>query len=259
MQMDRPAAVLRPVPRPRAARQLICFSYSGGGTATFRPWAAALPQDVELVLVCYPGREGRYSTPPAQNWHELMADVTATVRPLTHRPYVLFGHSLGAWVAFEVTAWLERVGATPPEALVVSAAEPPVNWHRKRQNSPSPDCSDEELLTWMRNVGQLPEVILAEPDLCQMAVDLLRADMRVSRSYRYLNGVTVRTPMQVLSAMDDPTFSRDEVSQWQAVAAGPIRFDELPGDHFYTADIWARLTDRFHVLTPALDAGTHSG
>src|SRR5439155_10218574 len=189
-------AVVRPAPRPDAARVLICFSYSGGGTAAFRRWAAAVPADVELAIICYPGREGRFTTPFAGDWAGLMADVMAAVRPLTYRPYVLLGHSFGAWVAFDVAVRMARLGGAAPRALVVSASEVPVDWHRKRERLPSPRDTDETLLAWMRDVGQLSDLVLAEPDLRQMAVDLLRADMRVSRSYRYPAGEAVDVPVQ---------------------------------------------------------------
>ncbi|MBM0274421.1 thioesterase II family protein [Micromonospora tarensis] len=246
------ARVIRPAPRPDADRVLICLSYSGGGTAKFRSWAAATPDHVEVAAVCYPGREGRFTEPFARNWDELLDDVMTAIRPLTdQRPYVLFGHSLGGWVAFDAALRLVRSGARHPSALVVSACEAPVDWHLRQSRTPHPDDSDEALLSWMRRVGQLSPLVLAEPDLREIAVDLLRADMRVSRSYRHRPGDLVTVPVQVLHAAHDPAVSAEAAGRWRLVADGPIQIEELPGEHFYTDAVWATLPEQIAALAPA--------
>src|SRR5512139_673780 len=117
------AGVVWPDPRPGATRVLVCFSYCGGGTAPFRPWASLLSRDVDLALVLLPGRERRIAEPPAERWEDLIAEALTSVRSVADRPYILFGHSLGAWIAFDVAVCLGR--ASPPRALVVSASNAP--------------------------------------------------------------------------------------------------------------------------------------
>jgi len=226
---------------------LVCFSFCGGGTAAFRPWAGVLSQDVDLALVCYPGRERRIVEPLVHTWAELMDDVLASVRSLAHRPYVLFGHSLGAWIAYEVAAAAERDGWRAPQALVVSASSPPSRAAQEQRVQPTANDTDEFLLDWMRRVGQLSELIVADPDLRALALDLFRADKRVTASYRFTPGRTVRTPVQVLSGVEDTLVSGED--EWRELAAADYRFDKLPGGHFYTPEVWAQLPNRIAALT----------
>lgn len=244
-------ALIVPKRRPDAEQVLVCFAHAGGGTAAYRRWAEVLPPDVELVLVCYPGRESRFGTPPVQRWDDLMRDVLPAVRLLAGRQLVLFGHSFGSAVAFEVATRLEQLG-TAPRALVVSASEAPFEWHKKYDGrSVTPDSTDQEMLDWMGDVGQLSEAVLAEPDLRQMAVELLRADLRTSNSYRYQPGVTVRAPLQVFYGVGDKTCGVEEAQRWKQVASGAAEVTELPGEHFYTDEVWARLPERMTAIAKA--------
>src|SRR5262249_9000434 len=159
-----------------------------GGTAPFRPWAQQLPDDTELVLVCYPGRESRFTEPYATDWETLCEEVVAAVvTDVATRPYQLFGHSMGAVMAFEVAARAGRAGLGPTPRTV-SASEAPTGWPVVDGTPPHIGQTDDELLHWMSTVGQLPRGLLGEPELVQMAVSLLRADLTVSGSYRYRPG-----------------------------------------------------------------------
>jgi surfactin synthase thioesterase subunit len=226
----------------------VCLGYSGGGTAPFRPWAAQLPDDTELVLVCYPGREARFTEPYATQWDPLCEEVVdAVVTELANRQYMLFGHSMGAVMAFEVAARAERRGRGPV-ALTVSASEAPTDWPLRDGTPPHLGQSNEELVHWMSTVGQLPQELLDEPEMVEVACSLLRADLIVNDTYRYREGTTVRAPMQVIYGVEDGKEPARNAERWTKLAAGRVRVDELPGGHFYTPEIWSTFPSRIASL-----------
>jgi pyochelin biosynthetic protein PchC len=98
---------LAPVAQPWV--RLVCFPHSGGSASYYRPWRACLPSDVELYGVQYPGRLDRIGERCAADVDELADALAAAVRPLLDRPTALFGHSLGATVAFEVARRLPNI------------------------------------------------------------------------------------------------------------------------------------------------------
>ncbi|GAA2947471.1 MULTISPECIES: alpha/beta fold hydrolase [Streptomycetaceae] len=236
-----PAAVYRPRPRPGAAHVLVCLSFCGGGTAPFRRWAEVVPDDVELALICYPGREARFGTPFARDWVALRDDVVRAVRGLSSRPYTLFGHSMGSWLAFETAAELERLGDAMPSALVVSGGVAP---HKRQAHSvhvPRSDHSDDALVAWMREFGQMPAIVANEPELRALAVELLRADLTVSESYRFTEGSRASVPLRLLYGAGDTEPFAEVERDWKSLADGGFEAFELPGGHFYEADVWAGL------------------
>jgi surfactin synthase thioesterase subunit len=232
--------VVWPAPRPDAARVLVCFGFCGGGTTAYRPWVRTVPPDVDLALVCLPGRERRIAEPPAQRWDQLMDAAVTSVRSVMDRPYLLFGHSMGAWVAYEVALHVQESRAREPEALVVSASSPPSRSAEERRHAPTSRATDDELLDWMCRVGQLPVEIVDDPSLRQLALDLFRADKRAAESYEFRPGRLVRCPVRRLNGTDDPDVDPDD-DGWAELAAGPVDARRLPGGHFYTAAVWSEL------------------
>ncbi len=219
------------------APTLVCLAFCGGGTATFHDWIPALPEGAGLVAVCYPGREGRFAEEFARTWDELATDAAAGVAAVAGQgPYVLFGHSMGGWMAFDAA------GAPPPRALVVSACNSPDRGVTDRDRFLDRGQRDDELLGWMSAHGLLPEHVLEEPELTEMAVELMRADLAARDTFTHTPGARTGVPLQVFSGDADPVIGEDVGPRWAALTDGPFRHDVLP-------QVWRGLPARITSLT----------
>lgn len=202
--------------QPHNQLRLFCFPHAGGGTLAFRNWSIA---GVEICPVLLPGRESRASEPPIGNMPDLIAMLTAAIRPYIHEPYAFFGHSMGAGIAFELARKLEN----PPRILIVSAARGP---QYRIHLQPRPDLSDEELLSQLANLG-------TDRELLETALPLLRADTRLYRNYRFEPGPLLAVPIAAYGGASDPNISRQDLADWKELTKRSFVQREFVGGHFY--------------------------
>lgn len=217
-----------PVPRPRAATQLFCLPYAGGGASAYRMWPDALGADIEVHAVRLPGREDRIRERPEVDPAALATAIAARA----DRPYVLFGHSMGARLCFEVARHLRERGEALPERLYVSACRPP-DLDLAGPLDGLSRLSDEELVERLTVYGGLPSAIAAEPDLLKLFLPALRADFRWLDEYRYQEGPALPLAIVGFAGARDHAVPAGRMGGWRRHTTEGFRLHTLGGDHFF--------------------------
>ena len=92
---------------------MFCLPYAGGGASAYTGLLRELT-DLTVVPIQLPGRENRIAEPPAFTIQEIADEIA----PATDAPYLLYGHSMGARIAFEVARELRRRGLPGPLSLI---------------------------------------------------------------------------------------------------------------------------------------------
>jgi surfactin synthase thioesterase subunit len=216
---------------PEARLDLVVVPHALAGPAAFRSWARLVPPDIALVAACLPGRERRISEPPATRLEVIADEVFAAVAGRLRRPVVLFGHSLGALIAFEVARRLEAVDA-PVLLLAASGCGPPHQDH-PLPGAVGPDAPDDELLASLASLGGTPN-LAREPQLVASLLDACRADMRVTAGYRYHDAFPpLRCGISAMIGTDDELFDAASVEAWRRHTLGTFTFRPFPGGHFF--------------------------
>lgn len=217
---------------PEAAVQLVCLPHAGGAAGYYRPLALTLFPAVEVLAVQYPGRQDRAGEPCVGDFAELIERTAAAVRPELDRPVALFGHSMGATLAFEVAKRLAADGVAP---LVLFASG------RRAPGTPDPEtwhtATDDELIAGLVALDGTEEELLSNEDMRELFLPPLRGDYQALTTYRF-DGAGLACPIVCLTGDNDDRLPVDEAPAWAGHTTG--RFDQhvFPGGHFYLTSQW---------------------
>jgi len=223
--------VLRWPPRPAAAVRLFCFPYAGGSAALYRSWSDALPA-LDVCAVELPGHGARRAEPPAPDLAALVDALAGGLAPLLDRPFALFGFSFGALVAFELARRLRRERRPEPVALVACSfpapqATPPL---------PGPETSDDELLAFLGSLAAGPGELgfrLDDPELLAFWLPVLRGDLRLYASYRYVDEPPLDCPLAVFGGSADPLLRAADLGRWEEQTTAAFWLQLLPTGHYF--------------------------
>jgi medium-chain acyl-[acyl-carrier-protein] hydrolase len=199
----------------------------------YRAWADALP-GVDVVAVQPPGREGRLREAPLRNLDALVEGVTEGIAPLLgDLPCALYGHSVGSVVAFEVARRLRGAsGAPTPLHLIVGARRAPHVPNRLPIVGHLPDAEMLAVLEEVFGKG-IPDEVAAVPELLELLLPMLRADILASESYTYREQPPLTCAVTALCGSADASALPHEVEAWGRETTGPFAFSMIPGDHFF--------------------------
>lgn len=233
----------------------MCLPHAGGSASAFRAWSGLLPASVELLVVQYPGREDRFGELLVDDMDTLVGAVTDALTGVLDRPYVLFGHSMGSAVAYEIARELLARGVPAPQRLVASGREAPV----RAVGGEVHLGDDETLVAELTRLGGTAAEVLADPDLRRAVLGYVRNDYRLIETYRPRVATALGCPVTVFTGSSDPELSLDAAADWAPLGDGRVDVQAFPGGHFYLgpqrAEVVAALLRR---LDPALVAAPRS-
>jgi medium-chain acyl-[acyl-carrier-protein] hydrolase len=221
---------LAPVsPRPRAAFRLVCFPYGGGSAASFHGWRDWLPANFDTYAVQLPGRANRLREPPRRSLRPLVEELADALGPDLRRPTVVFGHSLGALLAFELARALRRRGDPPPLTLLLSGCRAAHVPPRTRWG----ELDDDDFVAFVARLGGTPPEVLRNRELLELALPALRADLELFETYRHEPEPPLDVPIAAFAGTDDDQAPVEDVREWRLHTAAGFSFDLLPGGHFF--------------------------
>lgn len=220
-------------PVPAAAMRLVCLPYAGAGAATYAGWSVPGDLPVEVWAVQPPGRENRWGEEPARRAGPVVDAVVAELAPLLDRPVVLFGHSMGALLAFEVARRLRAQRHQEPAHLFLSAFRaadlPP--WR-----PPASTLPDDALLRRVDEMMGPARNVVRDRNLLVAMIPTLRVDLELCETYTYVAQAPLAVPMTCFAAVDDPEVRVDEMAGWQRHTSGAFRLHTFTGGHLFLRD-----------------------
>lgn len=213
---------------------LFVLAYAGGRVQAFRDWARHLPAAVSLYGLELGGHGVRSADIRPRHVTEVVDDLLpALAKRAVHtgRPFVLYGHSMGALVAFELCHALQARGEVLPLGLLVSGhASPEV---AAKRNDTLHLAGDAALLERLKSWGGTPAELLDSAVVLERILPLLRDDLSICETYRPPAREPLPLPILAYCGERDDTEPVEGMRDWQRHAGGGFRLSTFEGGHFF--------------------------
>ncbi len=218
--------------------RLFCFSHAGAGASVYGPWIKPLAAaGIDVCPVQLPGRENRFRESPHHSLEPLMEALVSALQRHMDRPYAVFGHSLGALLAYELARFLCAIGR-PPERLLVSGRIAP---HLRDPRPTMHDLGDCELVARLLELGGIPDALAESRDFIAQQLPVFRGDLTVNETYRHVDRAPIDVPVTAFGGDQDPKVSLVELHAWRRTTRAAFRVVVMPGDHFFVVTARERL------------------
>ncbi|MFF9018122.1 thioesterase II family protein [Streptomyces sp. NPDC014870] len=220
---------------------LVCLPFAGAGASFYRPWQRhAEPLGLDVLPLQLPGRERLIDEEPFRDAHaaadalhaDLLTALAALPGEAAPRRVALYGHSLGAVLAYELA---RRLATTPDVHLVrlfASGSPHPAEPRAARATG----LDDDAFLARVNEFAGYADEALDDPELRELVLPTLRADVEMHESYVPADARTLSVPVTTLRGTTDTLVRRAEAEAWDRTTDRGHRHVELDGGHMYLTE-----------------------
>lgn len=214
-----------PSPWPDTPDLLVCFPHAGAGVSAFAGWPQKLAHVASVALIQLPGRENRLSEPLTQSLHDLSGQIAVELVRSNARRLFLFGHSMGARVAWSVASrlWNDH-GVTP--VVILSAGSP-------HTSDTLTDTSSSALHAWFDRMGEHFPAELENTELLALFQNTLAADLAWLRAFPFAPAVALPVDLHCFHGACDGLVTRELMMLWRHYTSAAFTMTEMPGGHLY--------------------------
>lgn len=221
--------MIRPIaPQPLT---LLCFPCAGASAMSYLRWRRLSPSWLCIEPVEPPGRGTRMSESLLREYDAVVDDLTQSIQSAARGRYALFGHSMGALLAFGCARRLAQQGAPAPIALAVAAAPAPTQRPKKAERR----RTDVELIADLRRFDSVPDALFDDAEMLRVTLDVLAADYAICDSFKVDRETILSTPVLIYGGARD-TVAQIALSEWRLQTNAPSTFRMFDGGHFFVRE-----------------------
>ncbi|MBM7172993.1 thioesterase [Streptomyces sp. G44] len=242
---------------PPPALRLCVLHHAGGSHLLYRDWPAQLPGTWDVQLLDAPGHGRLLDLPLITDIGRLADHLLRGIRPEVTGPYALFGHSMGAALAYEITRRIVARGLPLPVWVGISAQPAPQSAERPAKELA--ELPDAELRTRLKQLGGTPDEVLDDPGLWSVFAPVIRADLGMAEDWPTATGTgPLPVALSAYAGGADLSASPPLMRGWEEHTGHFLGLRVFDGGHFYFAEdpgpLLRRITRDVAAARAAADA-----
>ncbi len=208
---------------------LICLPYAGGSSYTYKVFEPFLDSRISVFSPELPGRNRRLEEACLRDAHDVTDDLFTSCHHVLQHPYMIYGHSMGALLAYLLTKKILAQGFQPPLHLICTGRGGPSVPPREEVRYLRPKT---EFYKCLQKLGGITDDLLANESYMSFFEPILRADFEVVETYTHVPAAPLSVPITVVTGTDEE-ITPEEAATWRFETHGHVDIHTLPGDHFF--------------------------
>ncbi|MBV7708170.1 alpha/beta fold hydrolase [Nocardia nova] len=241
-------------PVDESEHSVVIFPHAGGAASYYYRLSGALSRFCPTYVVQYPGRHDRRRDVMPASIPELAAALYCDIVDQGLDHVSLFGHSMGATVAYEVAScWPSDSEFTLDNVFVSARVAPsiPVSIPAIRTR--------EDAVAELERLGGTDIRILDDNDFLAAAMDVMRTDYDLMDMYQRniarVSGHAIDVPIFALAPDDDARAPIDNMRRWSGHTRAGFDLQIFEGGHFYLND---RINQVVDYIRQCVLSATHA-
>ncbi|MDO4535723.1 MAG: thioesterase domain-containing protein [Clostridium perfringens] len=210
---------------------LFCLPYAGGSEGIYFNWNKYLDSSISLYPISLKGRTKRFNEELYNTLEEEIEDIYENIKDIASKDdYVLYGHSMGSLLAYELYYKLIKEGIKKPKHIFFSGYGAP---NLVENNDDIHTLADKEFVDKLIKLGGTPKEVIENKELLELCIPILRSDFKILNSYVYSEKDSkIGCDISVFNGKED-TITNDELLGWKELSSGNCNIYEFDGDHFF--------------------------
>lgn len=216
-------------PDPNDKLRIFCLPYAGGGASAYRNWGTYFPNDIGVYPIQIPGRENRITEKALTDMDELVNGIVNAMLPYLGVKFLIFGHSLGAKISYEVCNRLREKWDITPSHLIVSGSRAP----HIPEPEPLHHLTDADFIEAMKRYSGMSPEFLENKELLKLFLPIFRADFILDETYKFSKYEKFRFPITALYGDLDQDSEVETVEAWGEYTSVLFNKKVFHGEHFF--------------------------
>ncbi len=212
--------------------KLLCLPYAGGSASMYMEWEKYLDPSIEVVPLELAGRGRRINQSLYSSVEEAVEDLLKMVDDeIDQGSYAIFGHSMGAMLAYELAVKIREKKWNEPLHLFFSGRGAPNVQPKDEKNYHL--LEDEEFKLKLKEMGGTPPEFFKYPELVELFIPLLRNDFKISSTYFTKRNLMPFDCNFSIFIGKEEDISAQSAESWKEHTMGICSLYYLNGGHFF--------------------------
>jgi len=206
--------------------QLFLLHFAGGNCYSFK-FLTTFLRNFDVNALELPGRGNRMNEDFLKDFDLAVEDLYNQINvKLNSAKFMIYGHSMGAYLALRICSMLEKINRFPVYLIVSGNPGPGIEDDKKRYLMEHNDFIEE-----LKQLGGIPLEIMENEELLEFFLPILRADFEISEKNELKKELAINAPIYAM--MGNQEEKVDEISNWSRYTRSIFNCKTFEGGHFF--------------------------